>query len=171
MSDSNIAKPWFREPWFWFLVTFPLAAILWCIFMITMAITTENAMVTDDYSKEGRGINLEIARDQKAKDLGLYAQLQFEGQEISLHVDSFKGATDFPYLILNLFHPTLSSEDRIIQLQADGSGYYTAKLATPFTGRWYLDIRGPSNEWRLKGETHLPRDSALELGVVPEGRG
>lgn len=171
MTDNTVAKPWFREPWFWFLVAFPMASIIWCAFMITVALNTENAMVTDDYSKEGRGINMEIARDQKAADLGLHAELEFNDRQVSLQVDTRDGKADFPYLVLNLFHPTLSAQDRIIQLQSAGGGYYTGNLHEPIDGRWYLDIRGPSNEWRLKGETNLPSETALRLGTESEGRG
>ncbi len=171
MNEQLDVKPWFRQPWLWFLVAFPMASVIWCAVMITVALSTENAMVTDDYSKEGRGINMEIARDQVAKDLGLSAEMNFGEREITLSMDTNSGYADYPYLILNLFHPTLADRDRTIQFRPVGQGEYAANLNQPIEGRWYFDLRGPDNNWRLKGESSLPSQSPLTLGAGAEDRG
>lgn len=171
MTENTSAGPWYRQPWLLFLLIFPSAAIIWCAFVITVALNTENSMVTDDYSKEGRGINMEIARDQAAKDLGLTAKMAFEERTISLSVDTNEGQADYPYLILNLFHPTLSDRDRTVQFRAVGEGQYMANLNQSIEGRWYFDLRGPDNDWRLKGESSLPSDRPLTLGAGAEDRG
>lgn len=56
MTTETPVAPWYRQPWFWFLLIFPGASIIYCAVAITIAINTENSMVTDDWSKEGRGI-------------------------------------------------------------------------------------------------------------------
>ena len=160
MTTEEPVAPWYRQPWFWFLTIFPLAAIIWCAFMLTIAINMEDSMVSDDYSKEGRGINLEIARDVKAAELGLAADIRFDGRQLSLDLTSTE---DFPYLVLNLFHPTLDSRDRVVQFQRDSMGHYTARMLDDIDGRWYYDLRGPGNEWRLKGEAWLPAENGLKL--------
>ncbi|MDX1635717.1 MAG: FixH family protein [Marinobacter sp.] len=163
MTEDTAIKPWFRQPWFWFLLIFPGASIIWCTIAITVALNTDNAMVTDDYSKEGRAINLELARDQKAADMNLNAIMEFSGDRLSVNLNSKEGYSDYPYLVLNLFHPTLSEKDRTVQLQSMGGGYYRASLPRNLDGRWYMDLRGPSNEWRLKGELFLPSETPLTL--------
>ncbi len=160
MTTEIPVAPWYRQPWFWFLTIFPLAAIIWCAFMLTIAINMEDSMVSDDYSKEGRGINLEIARDIKAAELGLAADIRFDGRRLSLDLTSTE---DFPYLVLNLFHPTLDARDRVVQFQRDSIGHYTARMHEDIDGRWYYDLRGPSNDWRLKGEAWLPAENGLKL--------
>ena len=80
MTTETPVAPWYRQPWFWFLLIFPGASIIYCAVAITIAVSTENAMVTDDWSKEGRGINMSIARDQKAEDLGMEAQIDFQSK-------------------------------------------------------------------------------------------
>ncbi|MDL0429875.1 FixH family protein [Marinobacter sp. TBZ242] len=171
MTENTSVGPWYRQPWLLFLLIFPGAAIIWCTIAITVALNTDNSMVTDDYSKEGRGINMEIARDQAAKDLGLRAEMAFDEREISLTVDTNEGSADYPYLILNLFHPTIAERDRTVQFRAVGDGHYTASLNQSIEGRWYFDLRGPDNDWRLKGESNLPAERRLTLGAGTEDRG
>ena len=171
MNENAPIIPWYRQPWLWFLLIFPGAAIIWCSIAITVAINTDNSMVTDDYSKEGRGINMAIARDQKAEDLGLTADMTFGEREISLSMDTATGPANYPYLILSLYHPTMSEFDRTIQFRSIGEGLYSATLNQPIEGRWYFDLRGPDNQWRLKGESSLPSQRSLSLGAVTEDLG
>ncbi|MGM0767310.1 MAG: FixH family protein [Pseudomonadota bacterium] len=163
MTEEAV-KPWYRQPWLWFLIAFPLASITWCTIAITVAMNTENAMVTDDYAKEGRGINMQIARDQKAKDLGLQGEFAFSEREVRLSLTSSAEQADYPYLILNLFHPTIAEKDRTIQFTRTGENTYRATLNQEVSGRWYFDLRSPDNDWRLKGETSLPSDDTIQVG-------
>lgn len=160
MTAETPVAPWYRQPWFWFLTIAPLGAIAWSMTMLVVAINMEDSMVSDDYSKEGRGINLEIARDIRAAELELAADIQFDGRQLSLHLSS---SEDFPYLVLNLFHPTLDKNDRVVQFRRESTGRYSARLLDDIDGRWYYDLRGPANEWRLKGEAWLPAKNGLQL--------
>ena len=169
MNHETPVAPWYRQPWFWFLTIAPLSAITFSMFMLVVASNMDDTMVSDDYSKEGRGINLEIARDQVAKEMGLSADMAFEDRSILLNVNTQQGPADFPYLVLNLFHPTLAQRDRTIQFRSDGNGHYTGAMQHDINGRWYYDLRGPDNQWRLKGEAWLPAEGNLHMG--PEGSG
>ncbi len=172
MSNEEPISPWYRQPWFWFLLIFPGAAIIWCIFMITVAVSIDDSMVSDDYAKEGRGINMEIARDEKAKAMGLQASLDFGEKTVGLSMDANNGTINFPYLVLNLYHPTLESKDVTVQFRPiSDDGDYAANLNQPIEGRWYFDLRGPDNDWRLKGEANLPATSNLVLGYGSNDRG
>ncbi|MDX1756568.1 MAG: FixH family protein [Marinobacter sp.] len=171
MTQENAVSPWYRQPWFWFLLIFPTAAILWCAVMITVAINTENAMVTDDYSKEGKAINLELARDTRAAELGLVANLDFSGQQVQVVLTSDAADTAYPYLVLQVFHPTLEERDRTIQLSPVSEQDYAGQLPRDMDGRWYLDLRGPDNDWRLKGEMTLPASTPLVLGAAADNAG
>jgi hypothetical protein len=167
MTAETPVAPWYRQPWFWFLTIAPLAAITWSMTMLVVAVNMEDSMVSDDYSKEGRGINLELARDDKATELKLAADIQFNDRQLSLDLTSTE---DFPYLVLNLFHPTLDKYDRVLQFRRESLGHYTAQMNENIEGRWYYDLRGPTNEWRLKGEAWLPAEKGLRLkaGLITE---
>lgn len=171
MTEQSSVSPWFKQPWFWFLTIFPLAAIIWCISMIVVATNLDNSMVTDDYSKKGRAINMEIARDTKARELGLEARFEFDKRLVSLDVSAAEGQADFPYLALNLFHPTLAGKDRTVQLRPIGEGKYEASLHQDIDGRWYFDLRGPDNDWRLKGQASLPSDTTVHLSASADTKG
>lgn len=163
MIEQVPIAPWYRQPWFWFLTIFPLAAIIVCTALIIVATNLKDPMVTDDYSKEGRGINLELARDDKAADLGITAEIDFEQRSIELELNTRTGPADFPYLVLNLFHPTLAGRDRTIQFQRTGAGHYRGQMLENIEGRWYYDLRGPDNDWRLKGEAMLPTERSITV--------
>jgi hypothetical protein len=171
MSNEEIVNPWYKQPWFWFLLIFPGAAIIWCISMITVALSIDSSMVTDDYSKQGRGIAMDRARDQTARSMGLEAILNFDPRSASLTMAADNGTNEFPNLVLNLFHPTLAEYDRTIQFRPIGDGRYAANLNQPIDGRWYFDLRGPDNDWRLKGEANLPLSQNLILGNRTDDRG
>ncbi|WP_165854960.1 FixH family protein [Marinobacter sp. JSM 1782161] len=168
MSENSVEDhgPWYKQFWLWFVLAIPAVTILWCIFMITVAVQTRGSMVSDDYSRDGLGINMELARDRKAADLGLNGNIRFDERRVALTLQDGDG---FPFLVLNLSHPTLSEKDRRLQLQPVRDGRYETTLATPLEGRWYLDLRGPDNSWRLKGQAALPSDVALPLRPAPQG--
>lgn len=171
MTEETPVSPWYRQPWFWFLLIFPGASIIYCAVAITIAMSTENAMVTDDWSKEGRAINMSIARDERAAELEMAANIDFQGRDIVVRLDTRDGPADFPYLILNLFHPTLADRDRTIQFRQVAPGQFAGKLLEPIDGRWYYDLRGPANEWRLKGEAWLPAEDGITVWAGESGQG
>lgn len=41
-------RPWFREPWVWFLIALPSAAIIGCAITIWLAITRPDYLIVDD---------------------------------------------------------------------------------------------------------------------------
>lgn len=171
MNKEAPVAPWHHQPWFWFLTIAPLAAITVSMSMLVIASSMKDTMVSDDYSKEGRGINQVIARDQAAEQMGLSADLTFEERTMLLTVNAEQGSTNFPYLILNLFHPTLADNDRTIQFRSNGNGLYTGTLLDKIDGRWYYELRGPDNNWRLKGEAWLRADSKLHMSTEGSEQG
>ena len=171
MTDNTPVAPWYRQPWFWFLTIFPIAAIISGITILTVGSILSPSMVTDDYSREGRGINMAIARDQKALDLGLKGGLTVDERSARLTLETKEGAADYPYLVLNLYHPTMSERDRTIQFRRMAAGEYTGNLIEDMDGRWYYDLQGPDNDWRVKGEFWLPASDKIALKATSSTQG
>lgn len=171
MTDETAVSPWYRQPWLWFLLVFPAASIVYCAIAITISLNMDNSLVTDDWSKEGRGINMSIARDEKAADLGMEAKIDFNQRNVTINLSTVEGSADFPYLVLNLFHPTLSDQDRTVQFTQVAPGRFAGKLHSDIDGRWYYDLRGPANKWRLKGEAHLPAENGITVKAGESAQG
>lgn len=170
--NDEASRPWYRQPWFWFLVLFPAMSVTYCIIAITIAINTQSSMVVDDYSKQGRGINQSLARDTRASELGLEADIQQSERQLEINLKSQSDTLDEPdYLVLQLFHPTLGERDRVIQLTSVGSGVYRGQITGKLDGRWYLDLSGPSSDWRIKGEGNFPMESGMQLRPDDAERG
>ncbi|MFW5824029.1 MAG: FixH family protein [Marinobacter sp.] len=176
MSDTTstytdeASRPWYRQPWLWFLLLFPAASIVYCIVAISIALNTHPSMVTDDYSKEGRGINQSLARDSRAAELGLEAMISQNNRKLEVELAS-TGDTAPEYLLLQLFHPTLGEQDRVIQLNAVEPGIYRGQIAGNIDGRWYFDLTGPSREWRIKGKGEFPAESGISIRAHDPARG
>ena len=41
-------RPWYREPWVWFIIALPAAAVVGCSITIWLAITRPDYLVVDD---------------------------------------------------------------------------------------------------------------------------
>ncbi|WP_250658006.1 FixH family protein [Alkalimarinus coralli] len=155
--------PWFKQFWPWFLIVIPLVTIIYCAIMIYLAVTSENSLVSDNYYKDGLAINQSLAMDNKAKDLNLSAELRFgEAGRVSLILDG-----DLPtqpsFLTLKLLHPTVDGQDIEQKLLPEPGYVYSTQLATPLTGRWYVDVIAQDSSWRLKGQTALPSSTPTVL--------
>ncbi|BFN14560.1 MULTISPECIES: FixH family protein [Marinobacter] len=171
MTDNATPAPWYRQPWFWFLTIFPLASIMWGITALTVSSSMDNSLVTDDYSKQGRGINMSIARDEKAADLKMAGTLSLNGRSATLDLSTVNGAADYPYLVFNLYHPTLSGQDKTIQFTQVAPGQYRGQLLEDVSGRWYYDLQGPDNDWRVKGEVRLPSSTPIRINAEGDAQG
>ena len=171
MNENVDVAPWYRQPWLWFVLAFPMAAIVWGLTMLVFASTLDTSMVTDDYSKEGRGINMAIARDELARDMQVAGVLDMNGRSAELMLETKDGAADFPYLVLNLYHPTQSDQDRVIQFQQRANGEYTGQVQESLSGRWYYDLQGPTKDWRVKGELRLPTKDSIPIEASDSAKG
>jgi hypothetical protein len=165
MASTMPPKPWYRQPWPWLLMTMPAVAIVGGAITFWLAATSNNALVVDDYYREGKAINLELARDRAAERLGLAAELTREPDaSATLRVSANRGVELPSFVNLRLVHATRAELDRTIALASVGAGRYSAPQAQlPATGRWNVVIEDPDRRWRLVG-TATGFDSALRLG-------
>jgi len=168
MSENEIVAPWYRQPWLWFLLAFPMAAIIWGLSMLIFASSLDTSMVTDDYAKQGRGYNMSVARDTLAREMQVAGSLSVKDRSAELLLETEAGPADFPYLVLNLYHPTQSSQDRIVQFQQRGNGEYAGQIHEKLEGRWYYDLQGPSGDWRVKGEFRLPSKDSIVIKAIDD---
>lgn len=150
MTDTTLATPWYRQRWPWLLMIMPATALFSGIFTWWLAATTNNSLVVDDYYREGRAINQQLARDDRAAQLGLRATLQAGAGGVTLQLQASTGEPGFPpSLNLRLVHATDAALDAQLTLQAVGDGSYRAPGALPASGHWTIHLEDPQREWRL----------------------
>ena len=70
-------KPWYREPFVWLVILFPASAVIGGMITISLAISSDDGLVVDDYYKRGLEINRTLERDKAAARHGIQATLGF----------------------------------------------------------------------------------------------
>ncbi len=56
-SEHHEFTPWYRQFWPWFIVSIPATTVLACLVLITLAVISDDGLVSDDYYREGLAIN------------------------------------------------------------------------------------------------------------------
>lgn len=184
-DQNEPIRPWYRHRWPWLLAIAPLAAIVGGMVTLWLAATTSDSLVVDDYYREGRAINQQLARDRVAASLGLQAQLRFTvagtrsavgGErapadtpgDIELRMQAQRGSAWPPSLQLRVVHATRAEFDRDYTLAHVGDGVYRARGVVPDAGRWLVQVEDPARTWRLVAQGVKGFDEALELRVVAQ---
>ncbi len=72
-------RPWYRQPWPWFLIALPAVAVIGSVTSLVLAIRTDDPVVASDYYKRGLAINDEIKRVDRAAALGIEPKFELAG--------------------------------------------------------------------------------------------
>jgi len=145
---SEPVTRWYREPWAWFVFAIPLGTIAICIVLISIATTTSDGLVADDYYKRGLEINKVLDREARAAALGLELEVTALGNgrcEFTLRWDQADQALP-PSVPVQLSHATRAGDRELVAAHL-GGGHYSADPGTLAAGPWYVDVATP--EWRV----------------------
>lgn len=161
MNEETI-PPWYKQFWPWFLFGLPGSVVVAGLITVWIAIDGSDDMVNDDYYKEGLAINQQLEKQQLARDLGLRAELNLDGEQLSL---TLRGNTAMPSTIeLFLSHPASDTLDIKLTMVQAQAGYYLARATIP-PQRYYLSIEGLhyDQRWRLKQEVHFGNTDRVDV--------
>ncbi len=142
-------RPWYREPWPWFLMLGPLAAVIMGVVMVTLALRTDDGLVAEDYYKQGLAINETLDRQKQAKALGVQALVLFNPELTRVRLTLQAAEPD--QVTLKLVHPTRGGLDQTVAMRRTGPGTYEGELAPVADGRWHLVLEDPRRTWRILG--------------------
>jgi hypothetical protein len=162
-SDVPVApKPWYREPWPWILMSGPLAVVLAGAFTAYLATAHEDALVADNYYKEGLAINRTLERERAAAAGGYRARLVFaeDSRRVRVHLagkEQTRGSLE-----LRLVHPTRSDLDVRVPLAPLQAGWYEGSMRLAEASRWTLQLEDRMQGWRLTGSWR-PREGPAAL--------
>jgi uncharacterized protein len=169
LLTDPVIRPWYREPWPWLLAAIPFATVIAGGFTLSLAISTEDSLVADDYYKRGLAINRDIAREQAANRLGIDVRLRFTatgGRVIAtLPADAPQAAA----LVLRLQHPTRSAMDVTARLDRVSPSTYAGAVRPVSATHWRVTVEDPEGVWRLSGawDTDAP-ELALRATKLPD---
>jgi uncharacterized protein len=165
--DGGRARPWYREPMVWLVITIPALTVVGGLTTVVIAHLRSDAVVAGEYRKEGLAIGRDPTRDRAAQRLGIRASVALEGGRLRVGLD--RGAAAPPSeLVVLLSHATRAEQDRDVTLKATAAGVYSAPLPPLAPGHWYLEVSPRDRSWRLTGEFVGTLDSlTLRPGTVP----
>ena len=162
MNTALHSKPWYREPWPWFLISLPATAVIAGLTTVWIAYQSADGLVVGDYYKAGLAINQTLARDDAARALALTATFQGEGRALALTLTGRLQA--YPdQLTLTLAHPTHQGMDQTLTLIHAGGGHYRTSLPAMPAGKWHAQLAYAGSTWRLSGLLHTPFTQPVRL--------
>jgi hypothetical protein len=158
-ADGARAKPWYREPWPWILMSGPATVVVAGLVTAWLAVRSDDGLVADDYYKQGLAINRVLSRSEAAARRGIRAELRLTGSRVRVLLSE---AGSGP-LTLQLAHPTRAGMDQRLELIMVAPGVYEGLLQSIQPGRWHVVLE--RSGWRLAGDWVLPSATELTLGV------
>ncbi|WP_355659737.1 FixH family protein [Halomonas salifodinae] len=162
--ESHPVSPWYKQFWPWFMLIILGASMISSTTFLVLSIRTADGIVQEDYYEHGRSINMVLAKQQRAAELGLSARLQVDDLTGDVLLD-LDGDSRPETLALRLIFPTQDDRDQELTLRHQQGGRYIAQLDERLAYRWYLQLQptGESPEWRLIGEARFPDEASVSL--------
>jgi len=159
---SNGASPWYTHRWPWLLMLGPVTVLVGGAFATWLALGHPDAMVVDDYYKQGKAINQDLRRDRVASAMQLAVHLHYEGGRLQGRITSFGRPLAVPFTV-KLAHPTLPQRDLSLLVRPDADGAFSVPLPVLEQTHWQLVVEGKRHDWRLARSWDWPRQASLEL--------
>jgi nitrogen fixation protein FixH len=101
-----------------------------------------DALVVDDYYKQGKAINQDLRRDRVAASMGLSLTLRFDAASGTLKGE-VRGIDKSSTLNLSLIHPTMPAKDLRLVAVPDGDGNFsgaTRRCSSHLAFAWQLGM-------------------------------
>ena len=158
--QATTPRPWYREPWPWFLIALPLIAVVASFYTIFLATRAPDSLVTDHYYKKGLAVGGDIERERHAQALHLTGVISVAAGRIELRLNQTI-APDTVRLMLR--HPLSNQKDVQIDLHRSSAGLYVG-FAPPLEAVRYR-VHVETADWRLAGVWVPGTKLTLEPGV------
>jgi hypothetical protein len=149
-SSSAGAGPWYTHRWPWFLMLGPATVLAGGAFVAWLAAGHPDALVVDDYYKQGKAINQDLRRDRAATALGLRLRAEYDpraGRLAGRLTASAQGPAA-PFTIY-LAHPTLPQRDLRLFVRPAADGTFAVALPALERTHWQVVAEGGLRDWRL----------------------
>ena len=160
-SLDEDTRPWYKQLWPWLLISLPASAVFGGIATFILAVNSPNAMVSDDYYKQGLAINQQTGRLRAATELGLEALVRADADKQILQMEMQASDVQLPAtLTLEFIHATRDDLDQSFTLERVDERSYHAPYPSLRKGNWYLRLRPDDGPWELSGQARI--DNGLQ---------
>lgn len=148
----------------------PIFVVIASVSMFFVAKESMTDLVSDDYYKDGKHIEIELRRDEEAVKRHIQAQVL-----ISPDMDKAKVfvSGDFDRskpVNLQLLHPAKKAEDQTIRLKAvnpdaaaERTEYDAVFKTLPPTNHWYVRVADEAGIWRVEDKWITSQGNAVNL--------
>ena len=170
MMRNADSAPWYKHRWPWLLMAGPALVVVAGTITGWLAYSRQDALVVDDYYKQGKAINQDLRRDRLAAALQLGAELRYDPA-----AGKIAGKIDSPVrpiagmLTIRLVHSTLPEKDVKLTVQPAADGSFAADLGMLEQARWQVIVESDKGDWRLAGEWDWPKqhEAAFKAALPP----
>lgn len=161
-TQASSPTPWYRQGWPWFIISFPLIAVVAGITTWYIAWRSNDGLVADDYYKQGLEINRSLDSQNMARMLGLKGELSAEGDLLRLRMVAEREISFPETLQLAFFSPTRAGHDLMVELHRNGD-VYEAKMASLDAGHWNLALTDIAGTWKIPAAGVFPLKGNLSI--------
>ena len=163
-TGSVVARPWYKEPWPWILMSGPAAVVVASFVSAWIALSTADGLVEDNYYKKGLAVGETIAASEKARTMGVMASVRLTSKKIELQLKANDASFTQPQaVLLTLSHPTRAGLDQTVRLSLL-DGRYQGEFHLPSSGHWLVMLEDGDKTWRLLGNVVLPSAGETVIG-------
>lgn len=167
---TDDGSPWYANRWPWFLMLGPFLVVVAGCFTAWLAVSRPDALVVDDYYKQGKAINQDLRRDRVAANLHLKLNVRFDPAAGKLigHIDSPQRPVTGK-ISIRLVHSTLPEKDIVREALPDSNGNFSIDLAFLEQANWQVQVEDQARDWRLTGVWTWPKqhDVVLSPDLAP----
>lgn len=164
-TDSTTkTRPWYTHRWPWLLMLGPFIVILAGSYTCWIAFSRPDALVVDDYYKQGQAINQDLRRDRIATRLGLSFDAHYDPAtgKLAGRLLGF-GAPIAGKISIYLAHATQPEKDLRLEAQADQRGEFSVVLPMLERARWQVLVESERRDWRLTGAWKWPSQQTVDI--------
>jgi hypothetical protein len=140
--------PWFREPWPWLLMVGPALVVVAGTITAVVAFRGADALVAEDYYKQGLAINRVLERDKRASALHVKATVWYAPDTGRIRVQLYEDGVMPNALQLRFSHATKAEMDRSTQVHLKDGGIYEGAIRLTDARHWTLAVEGA--DWRVE---------------------
>lgn len=163
-GKMTTTAPWYKHRWPWLLMLGPFIVVLAGIATAWIAFSQPDALVVDDYYKQGKAINQDLRRDRVAASMQLQGELSYTPADGRLTgVLTSHGRPLAGKLLITLVHSTQPQKDLKLTAQADEQGRFAIPLSMLDMARWQVVIESEQRDWRLGAVWAWPQQKTVEF--------